>query len=57
MVLSFVVAASNFQFTNHFADTWLNRLPSYLLAAALFVWPVIDGAAHIRLDAPVLTHV
>jgi len=57
MVLSFVVAANYFQFTNHFADTWLNPLQSYLLAAALFAWLVIYRAAHVRLDAPVLTHV
>lgn len=57
MVLSFVVAANYFQFTNHFANTWLNPLQSYLLAAALFAWLVIYRAAHVRLDAPVLTHV
>jgi hypothetical protein len=57
MVLSFVVAANYFQFTNHFADTWLNPLQSYLLAAGLFAWLVIYRAAHVRLDAPVLTHV
>jgi hypothetical protein len=53
MVLSFLVAANYVQFTNHFADTWLNPLQSYLLAAALFVWLVIYRAAHLRLEAPV----
>jgi hypothetical protein len=57
VAMSFLVAANYFQFTNHFADTWLNPLQSYLLAAALLVWLVIYRAAHVGLDAPVLTHV
>ena len=45
---SFLVAANYFQFTNHFAGTWLNPLQSYLLGAALIIWLLIYRAA----DAP-----
>ena len=46
MIVSFVVAANYFQFTNHFAGTWLNPLQSYLLGAAVIVWVLIYRAAH-----------
>jgi len=48
MIGSFLVAANYFQFTNHFAGTWLNPLQSYLLGAALMVWLIIYRAAHAR---------
>jgi alpha-1,2-mannosyltransferase len=51
MIVSFVVAANYFQFTNHFAGTWLNPLQSYLLGAALGVWWLTHRAAHARLEA------
>ena len=46
IIVSFVVAANYFQFTNHFAGTWLNPLQSYLLVAALMVWLTIYRAVH-----------
>ncbi len=46
MALSFFAAANYFQFTNHFAGTWLNPLQSYLLAAALLLWALLFRAAH-----------
>jgi hypothetical protein len=45
---SYLIAANYFQFTNHFAGTWLNPLQSYLLGAALFFWGMIYCAAHAR---------
>jgi hypothetical protein len=46
MAASYFVAANYFQFTNHFAGTWLNPLQSYLLAAALLLWALLYRAAH-----------
>jgi alpha-1,2-mannosyltransferase len=43
---SYLIAANYVQFTNHFADTRLNPLQSYLLAAAVLVWGLIYLAAH-----------
>jgi hypothetical protein len=40
------VAANYFQFTNHFAGSWLNPLQSYLLGAALLFWAIVYRAAH-----------
>jgi hypothetical protein len=48
--VSYLVAANYFQFTNHFADTWLNPLQSYLLGAALAAWGILYYAAHARTD-------
>jgi alpha-1,2-mannosyltransferase len=48
MIGSFLIAANYFQFTNHFAGTWLNPLQSYLLGAALMIWFLIYRAAHVR---------
>jgi len=54
LIGSFLIAANYFQFTNHFAGTWLNPLQSYLLGAALMVWLLIYRAAHGR--RPESTH-
>jgi hypothetical protein len=43
---SYLVAANYFQFTNHFAGSWLNPLQSYLLGAALLFWAIVYRAAH-----------
>jgi alpha-1,2-mannosyltransferase len=48
MAASYIVAANYFQFTNRFADTWLNPLQSYLLGAAILLWGLMYGAAHAR---------
>jgi alpha-1,2-mannosyltransferase len=48
LVGSYLVAANYVQFTNHFADSRLNVIQSYLLGAALVVWALIYRAAHAR---------
>jgi hypothetical protein len=57
LALSYLVAANYFQFTNHFAGTWLNPVQSYLLCAALLAWMMLYRSAHARVDAPVVTPV
>jgi alpha-1,2-mannosyltransferase len=57
MALSWLVAANYFQFTNRFADTWLNPLQSYLLGAAFLVWMMLYRSVHARVHAPVVTAV
>ena len=54
MALGYLVAANYLQFTNRFADTWLNALQSYLLGAALLVWMLLYRSVHARVDAPVV---
>ncbi len=48
LAASFVMAANYFQFTNRFADTWLNPMQSYLLGAALLLWGLLYWTAHGR---------
>jgi hypothetical protein len=48
LAASYFVAANYFQFTNRFADTWLNPLQSYLLVAALVLWVLLYRTAHAR---------
>jgi alpha-1,2-mannosyltransferase len=45
---SYFVAANFFQFTNRFADTWLNPLQSSLLFSALLLWVLLYRTAHAR---------
>jgi alpha-1,2-mannosyltransferase len=45
---SYLVAANYFQFTNRFAETWLNPLQSYLLVATLLLWGLMYCAVHAR---------
>jgi alpha-1,2-mannosyltransferase len=48
LAASYVVAANFFQFTNRFADTWLNPLQSSLLCSALLLWVLLYRTAHAR---------
>jgi len=49
LAASYFVAANFFQFTNRFADTWLNPLQSSLLCSALLLWVLLYRTAHPRL--------
>jgi hypothetical protein len=57
LAAGYFVAANYFQFTNRFADTWLNPLQSYLLGAALLVWMLLYRSVHARIGVPVLNAV
>ena len=44
--ITYLLAANYVQFTNHFADSWLNLVQSYLLAAAVVLWALLYRALH-----------